>query len=1224
MGAWEQEQKSLQDGGFSDDEIQQFEQKQRKDLFDAGFSGDEIEQHFTGVKPFNNSAVKGYFEKNLTDLNKPEVLAPALADPSTGSVAAAPSSAAPQPAKSFLEAVDAGFQMSVSGLLSRQKNPDLSVSEDAGMFYRIASQVGTLAGDIPAMVAGGIGGTAVGAELGPIGAVVAGGGGTFALPSAMRKILMDHYEKGDVKDFGDFWERASSTFIEAGKGFITGAATAGIGGLIAPIAGAPLTNAALKAASEVATMVTVGKGLEGKVPNPTDFLEAAIVVGGLHASTGIAGQLRSVYAETGILPSDAINAAQDNPVLKQELLSKNPDPTVINEQLTGEKAPPPVENVTPIEKALTPPGETVVGKTGEPAVNADGEPVVAPPASEPDKTVEPAPEPGTPESTIDSLISEKTPPEKEKYSFRKFYTDFVDRLDPVNQAVKSLDPKAKELAVAENPYSLARLANDYKAKVKHVFENGTLDYKTLAVNGEDFQSIVEPVKKDLQGLNRYLVSSRIVELDSRGIKAFKGNADALIAAKDVVAKYGEKFEEVSKNLVDFQNRNLKYLADSGRLTPELYSALVEANKSYIPFSRIIEPEPGSKIGSSDPLKKIQDGESNVQNPLVSVLDNTQAFFRMAEKNRATNALINLVEKTPDQTLFSPSESTRAVRDNEFEVWRDGERQVWQTEPEIAKAIKSLDGDQSAQNIFFKIANKLTLLKKLGTTFTPDFVIKNIFRDQLTAGAFSKVQGIPFVDTLFAMGDIMKKNDTYYNWLKAGGAGGSFLDLDTNYLSKDIIGLEEKTGFMSATWNIAKTPVALLRVAGSIAEEGTRLAEFKRVVGSETQGSKIFEGGFASREVTVDFQRIGAKMSAMNAITAFQNVSIQGLDRTIRAIDDARANPQALKTLAAGTSLITTASVLLWWNNHDQDWYKEINRWEKDLFWHIKAGETIFRLPKPQELGILFGSLPERVLEKYFGDNPKALADFGDTMLNLVTPAWLPDVLSAPAEHGLNHVFFTGNPVVNQSAEKLLPGRQYTDYTKESSKILGKLIGAVPFIRDIGPKDAKLASPLVVENYVRSWTGSLGMYTLQAADKALTATGVVPDLKPENKWSDIPFVKSFVTRYPSASSQSIKDFRDNFQQNEKVLNTIAIYGREGNLGEMQNVFYANQDKINSLKGMNDTITGIGHAIQLIYQNQELSKHDKGEKIDALYYWMISTAKAGNKLQADLEKTGILSK
>lgn len=891
-----------------------------------------------------------------------------------------------------------------------------------------------------------------------------------------------------------------------------------------------------------------------------------------------------------------------------------------------------------------------------------------------------APSTGRPpavQKILDQIGEKSDAPKGEAYGFRSFYKDFVDKLDPINEAVKKLNKDPESLKVDENPYMLARLANDYKAKTKFTFESGTLDFKTLAKNGESFQEIIKPFSKDVEGFEAYLASKRALEVEGRGLKS----GFDVAAASETVKLGAEKYDAAASRLVDFQNRILQYAKDSGRISSQAYNAMVEAGKSYVPFARIIEPEAGGKAGGSSSLKAFKGSDAKIQSPLVSILENTNSLLKIAESNRAGVALVNLAEKSEGQSVIqkvkTPSVPTEVsaealskelkrqgidasekvleafavfkkqqgpLAENEFAVFRNGKREVWTSDmPGLVDAVKSLNGDVPSANMLLKIARGFTSVKKFTIAITPDFMLKNVFRDQLASGTFTKGGARPFLDILPALGDLIKKNDTYYTWLKSGGAQGSFIDLNTNYLQREIFKLDKSTGFIGSTWNVLKKPVDYLQAAGALAEHATRLAEFKRVSQGETQGSKVFEGGFASREVTVDFSRVGAKISALNAITAFQNISIQGLDRTIRAI---KADPVGVGLKA--TAYITVPSVLLWWANHDDERYKNLPRWQKDLFWIIPTdrwekatpeqaeslpdylvrktskGEieinngAIFRVPKPQELGILFGSTVERVLESFFADNPDAMKDFGSTMQQLVSPAFVPDAISPVMEHWSNKSLFTGNKIVSGAVENVLPAYQYNEYTSETAKQLAKMIRVLP-----GTSDGKLplSSPAVVENYVRAWTGNVGAYALQVSDLALAKTGVSPDpVKPRDTLADIPFIKAFVVRYPSSGAQPIQDFYNEYEKHAKYANTITHLRSTGNYQaiekELQDPEF--QDNLVKLSGVNEALRTQAQFARRINKNPEFNSDEQRQMLDGVYYGMIETARLGMDLMREIDK------
>ncbi len=1200
-----EKESALRQAGFNDQEIDQWKTDTTSQLMGAGFSTPEVDNYF-GAKNPDMKPIKGVFKQNeeKAALSEPQ--------PAEG--------APPKPAKSFVEAIEAGWDMSVSGLL--KDKPHTVLPEDAPMFYRIASQVSQLAGDVPAMLAGG---TLAGAAIAPIAAAtgpVAGpiveaagaGYGSFALPATVRKVLMDHYEKGDVHDFQDFWERSAAAFIEGQKQGFVGAATVGVGGVagkvLSPIASVGIKTSA-QLVSEVATMTTLGKAVEGQVPQPQDFIDGAILVGGLHGAVHVAGKLRSTYAATGVKPSDVAEKSMTDPLVRQDLVTQNI--TDIPEKLAK-------ENGVPVNQEL---GQTVSGPANKEVSGA-------------------APVRTEAETKILSQVGEKVDKVGDKYTARSAYKDFVDKLDPISEAVKALTPSGEKLPTDQNPYDLARMANDYKSKAKFAIEKGPVDFKTLETVGDKgLKQILEPFKDDPAGFESYLISKRALEVEGKGLKSGFDQE----AAKQVVADGKDKYEQAAKELYDFKDKNLEYLKDSGVIGEKEFEKMTEANASHVSFSRILDEKTSGAGGKSlGFLKEFKGSESKIQSPILSTLENTESIFKAAEKNRAVARMVDLAMATKDQEIMKKVDKPRGkLGPEQFEVFRDGEREVYEAPKELAEAIKSLSGDPAATNIFIKMARAITGVKRLSISLTPDFVVKNFFRDQLTAGAFSKGGSMPFLDAAVAMKDITGKSDAYYNWLKSGGAGGSFLELNKNYLENNIFELNKETGIIDKAWNVVKKPVQFLEMAGQLAENATRLAEFKKVSQGESAGPKVFAGGMAAREVTVDFTRIGAKLSAYNAITAFMNVSVQGLDRTVRAIKE---DPKGVTAKAMAG--ITVPSVLLWYANKDDERYKQLPRWQKDTFWIIPTdswqeaaqGEaeglpdylirqnangkteinkgTIYRIPKPQELGILFGALPERLLEKFFTDNPAAMKDFEGTVQNMVTPSFVPDAIAPFIEQKYNKSLFTDSKIVPGYLESVAPEYQYTEYTSESAKQLAKMIKWMPHT----PGDLSIASPQVLDNYVRSWSGNLGSYVLRIADEALYKTGVAKEpIKPAWSVADVPVVKAFVIRYPSASAQSIQDLYTNYAAQKETMSTIkhlagtqefdALQVELDKIGNGENVFM-------KLDGIKDALSKQSQVIHIINRNDDYTRDEKRQLIDGIYYGMIETAKTGNDMLYQMEK------
>lgn len=1249
MAGLDTEISNLQRAGFSASEISEWQAETRGQLQQAGYSENEINKYF-GVKDPDMSGVKNLIKTN-TENRK------AAASPQAQTEAApketSEASQAPQikEAETFLEALESGFDISVTGLM--RDRPDMALKPDAGMWMRIASQVGTLAGDAPAMIAGAVAGGAVGGVAGgaagsyipgvgsaagaAVGAKLGQGAGAFALPEAMRQVMMQHYEKGDVKSFEDFWERTSVVFIESLKAGATGAATVGVGGLVTKGVAKTALPAAAKTstvlASEVSTMTLVGGALHGHVPEPEHFVEAAIVVGALKG-TGlvagrvpkttqkVAGKLRQIYAKTGKQPAEVAAEAQTNPALKQKLLSESVSPEQIAQSYAGGSVTNPKP---PAEFKVTKPlaKEFVPEKTLAPEIQA-----ITSKISE----KQTASKPGGPE-TIEGYTHTR---------LNEYYTNVVDKLDPINRATQALQKNVENLPADKNPYILSRMTVDAKAKAKHVFEKGTLDFNTRATNGKGLRQILEKVE-NLQEFEAFLVAKRAIEVESRGKKSgFDMNA-----ARAVSRNYGKKYEALAAEFTAFNNRVLQYVSDAGVLSKQSYKNMVELNKNYVSFKRITELQDGAKVtkgGKAGSLKEFKGSDKDIQSPITSTVENTIQLLEMAERNRAPRALVELAKESGSLELLKPVKQkaeavqipeqqvakfledkgvdpklaepltayrrkTKDLTPNQFEVYIDGKRKVFETRPEIAEAIKTLGGDGPATNMFFRLARGVTTVKKFGITFTPDFIVRNFFRDALTSSVFTKGGKLNPMDIFGAVGDLIKRNDTYYNWLKSGGANGAFLELNNRYVKNNITKLQKETNFLSAAQNVVRKPVDAMRVAAELSEQAIRLAEFKKVSGNATKGTKLVEGGFASREVTLDFQRVGLKLSALNSITAFLNVSIQGLDKTGRAI---KGDPVGVTTKSL--AYITTPSVLLWLANKDDPRYAEIPRWQKDHFWIVMTDDTIYRIPKPMELGVVFGSLPERLLEGYFNDNPKAFKEFNDTVLKSVTPSMVPDAVAPAIEQYFNKSFFTGNDIVPYHLKDLFPEYQFVEYTSETAKTLGSLVATID-------KQSPFASPVTIDNYLRSWGGSLGQYALQLADQGLKKAGIAEDIPaPSLTLADIPFVKSFAVRYPSAGAASIQDFYDNYDKTNSTIKTIKHLAKQGDFENLEKELSLEENRHNMqrLDGIKRGISTQRQFISQINRDPGMSPDEKRQMIDGIYLMMIEISKQGNTLMEDIRK------
>lgn len=837
--------------------------------------------------------------------------------------------------------------------------------------------------------------------------------------------------------------------------------------------------------------------------------------------------------------------------------------------------------------------------------------------------------------------------DKREVSWDKVYTMSVDELYPLKQIVDDMAPQ--KLKAGEDPYKLARLIRGVDGKVQAFLEHSPFKFKTYEDVGKPLKEILDPLKKNLDEFRAYIVSRRTLDLEKRGIETGVLPADA----KTVVDKYHEQFNRSFEDLKEFQDHALQYLKDSGMIDQKTYDKIKLLNEDYVPLYRIMDNEKKGGIGSGlqarSQIKKIKGSWRDIQDPLESIIKNTHLYINAAEKNAVGQALVNLAEKTggmgkyveeiptpihgtkgqykeiftkdelaqmeeigidPDASFTIFRAAAFVPRDDVVSVWKDGKQKLYQVDKEIGKVFHALDKEST--NALMKILSTPASWLRAGATMTPEFIARNPLRDQFSSFIYSKYGFVPGYDLAKGIFSLAKKDQAYWDWKKGGGDHSMLVSMDRDYLQDNLGELLQKYPVM----NRIKNPIECLRILSELGEAGTRIGEFKKGIKKEgTTKEGIQEAALAAREVTLDFNRKGTIGKSVNMITAFWNAQMQGMDKMGREFKD---NPvvTSLKTAAA----ITLPSVLLAIATHDDPRVKEVPAWQRDLFWIIPTDNAVYRIPKPFELGVLFGSIPERITHYIMDQDPHTFDGLLDSVVSGATPGFVPTAAIPFMENWANKSLFYGSPIVPQSRTELLPEYQYSQHTSETAKELSKVLGRLPWVNDL-----TAVSPAKVENMVRGWTGGLGIYALQIADKSLEASGITEQgyERPTSTLSDIPFIKAFTVRYPSSNAASVQRFYDNYNEANQVLQTVKQLMTKENEPE-EAIRLMESSNMETLTGHYEAIRNIHKLIDAIYINPTMTGDEKREYIDTLYMQMIDIARNGNEVFDMIKEKGGLTR
>ena len=1186
----------------------------------------------------------------------------------------------PQVADSFMDWIEAGLDVSVGRLLMAK--PDMVLPPNAGAFAEVVAGISTVAGDIaslatPAgMVAGGKAGAVLGGLVGTtlplvgtlslagVGAGIGAAYGAWALPEAMRKILLDHYEKGEFENFNEFWQRAVETFAVANKAGITGVATGGfgkVGGmLMKPLGKAAQTTGTL--AAELGSLVSVGAILEGRAPTRSEFIHGAGVIFGLKGLHMGASKLRNIYHRTGLFPWQVAEHAKKDPFVLQDLLSENHEvPRSYKgmeqalEKLGGKES----TKISIPQKLLAPLkgiGEKLPDAMFKKLAQQEGTILINTPKLKPSKKAEP-PLSKEEQSVADIMHTEKTTTlsgdilTTARKTFNEFYTIAVDDLHPLNQFAKWATDGKVSLAISKNPYLLARLHRGLYGKVEHAIKYKTFDFKNLEINGKGLVEILKPARGKLESLDRYLVARTALERHRLTKKLPHPKFDPVKAQEFI--NQNPQFKKIAEEVTAFENRVLEYLVDAeviGRSDAVKIQAL---NKEHAPLNRVMDPaidREQSPKTAKNLIKAAKGSERDILSPIEQIIRNAATYIKAAEHNRIMVATADLalrpggeqfgkkVKLTSKPIKVAKSEIQKLLKEsgitdpdmiskmsdlaftknpaifrpmhsrlgkNQTYVFRKGKAEVWEWDPMVKKAMDNLDAPQ--YNLAMRFLGKFSSLKRAGITLSPEFMGMNVVRDQLSAFLFSEGSYMPVLSAFHGAGILFKKNDIFLRWLRSGGANSTIVSADKKLLESDLFALHKDTNLYNATRHHISHPVEMARKMSEFVELTTRLGEAKLHFKKGDDINTTLEGGLASRNVSIDFARAGVWGRQFNHIMAFWNPMVQGIDKVFN--EQLRDPAKRDRFLKRSMMAITVPSVMLWMANKDTDWYKSKTPWERNNFWWFGPNMA---LPKPHEMGLIFGSIPERILDAFHKDHPEAFKGLSKAMYEAFIPDVVLDAVRPIFEQFSNRNTFTDNPLVPLQMIGVLSQDQYFEYTSESAKVLSKVLGGLPLMRDQKLGALATTSPLVIENYVRSWAGTLGMYALKVAEDLLIKTGVVPDpVKPASTLSDIPFIKAFWRRYPHGRTRFIEDFYDTYFKNKQIIDTIALREKRGDYEgahELRTENYKSGGLI-SMQSVKKSMDNLNAMLQFINQNKQMNPDEKRQKIDEIYVLMNEVAKQG---------------
>lgn len=720
-----------------------------------------------------------------------------------------------------------------------------------------------------------------------------------------------------------------------------------------------------------------------------------------------------------------------------------------------------------------------------------------------------------------------------KAFYHNMYTKLVDELHPYDELTKEGERRiGRKFSTEESPYEQAWLARGWAGKAKALIERGVPEKGIIA-----FKDIVRKIPdKLLKDFSTYLTALRELDMNRWNKSLPEGETKLITRYTEAecleTIKHYEKSSVFKKAAAEIHKYTDYLLSEeavnAGMLSKEAAAAMKNKYPHYVPFFREFyeaADTPGKGTGKGfvnvgGVTKKMKGSTLDVIDPIESIARSTYAIINAVERNKVGQSIVRLSKIDGMGALVEKVDGAAKVTDHSFSVWENGKKVVYNTTPELYQAFKMLNPEGA--NMVVKILSVPAKWLRAGAVLSPEFMLRNPARDMISAAVYSKHGFIPVADTLKGLALYLHKGDTYWEYMRSGAAQANLVSLDRNYLSGQIRDLMTRPGVKKM---VTTNPIEILRGLSEATEMATRLAEFHNVRKGYTGiGNRLFsrkrnpgsiqEAALESRDITLDFSRIGSHTKSWNKISAFFNASIQGTDKMFRAW---RENPLDMTIKTA--MFITMPSVLLWYLNKDDTRYQELPQWQKDIFWIIPTKDTLIKIPKPFELGILFGTVPERMLQWMYdkdrGQRGNGFKGLGDVIIDNMVPNVSPTALIPALEAATNYSLFMNRNIVPQhERDNLPPAMQYGPYTSAVGKGIGKMFDV---------------SPRIVDNTIRGYTGGLGGFGLTLSDSVLG----MGEERPAKRISEMPGIRGF-TATPYASSESVQQVYDEFDRQNRLF------------------------------------------------------------------------------------------
>lgn len=789
---------------------------------------------------------------------------------------------------------------------------------------------------------------------------------------------------------------------------------------------------------------------------------------------------------------------------------------------------------------------------------------------------------------------------------KKANTEVLDALAPIKYAEQA----AGITDVADSGYIAARMATGAASTMQATmlyglpeWKDGVIQRKAGTGEKDALLGIFSDLGADLHNWLGWMAGHRAEILLGQGRENLL-DANDIAALKGVGKGKEAKFIEAKSRWNRLNAATLDLAQEAGLFTAEARAEF--ESEWYIPFFR--ESEDGDVIAPFKPkgianqnagIKKLKGGEANTNDLLENIFTSTSKLIDASMKNMAAQKTVwNLADTGLIEVVAKPNMMDwRALKNGKdlITVKLEGEDYMIRVvDPDLYRAMTFFDRQPFGTMI--NVAAKAKRLLTAGVTASPEFMLRNFLRDSLSSWVISKDGFKPVIDSIKGVRKTLAMDGSTIDVMFSGASflGGYVNGNDPTAMADTVRKSLRRKGMTPE--QIAKYEKSIIRNAahakGVVAnawEKYNRLGEGLENANREAvydaaikAGKSHAQAAFESKDL-MDFSMLGAARAIQGAamVLPFFNARLQGLGKLTRELRD---NP---REIAKRAGMITAMSLGLLAANWDDERYEELPDWDKDTNWHFFIGDQHFRIPKPFEIGVMFGTIPERMV-RALGDKDTG-AQFGKVVARAIGDTFAlnptPQLVKPMVEAAFNYDSFRGGPIDGPQDLAVRAEARYNEQTSLLMRELGDLSGF---------------SPKQLEHLLIGYTGTMGSYVMAAADGLIRAAR--PGESASWRADEIPLVKAvYRGTGPAKSTQHMQEFYRMLSEVNQLKRTVDQYRSEGLTDKANELLEEQGGILKSRRGLSRTqqqVRVVRNKIELLQRDKTLAAAEKRLRIDAL--------------------------